>query len=368
MNKILRAIGLMSGTSMDGVDVTLIESDGEAIVCRAEGLLLPYDDDIRAAIERAVEAASILSDRNARPGPVAQAEAAVTRAHIDAVKAYLASHDLSASDIDVIGFHGQTLLHRPDESLTIQIGDGGMLARETGIEVVYDLRANDIAQGGQGAPLVPVYHRALVRQAGLELPVAVVNIGGVANVSWIGADGGMVAFDTGPGNAMLDDWMVSRTGRRIDEDGVFARAGHVDAQALQRLLSSSYFLKKPPKSLDRNSFSLEYIDHLDAGDGAATLTAFTVHALAQSLEHMPDKPNEWIICGGGARNPAMMELLTGQLGAPVRRADDLGWSGAFMEAEAFAFLAIRSLKGLPLTYPGTTGVCDPVSGGVLARV
>lgn len=174
MSRTLRAIGLMSGTSMDGVDVTLIESDGESVSRRGEGLLLAYDDAIRALIARAVDAASGLSDRQARPGPLAQAEAAVTRAHIEAVQAYLAHHDLEASGIDVIGFHGQTLLHRPDQGLTIQIGDGGALAQGTGIDVVYDMRGNDMAAGGQGAPLVPVYHRALVRQAGLKRPVAVV--------------------------------------------------------------------------------------------------------------------------------------------------------------------------------------------------
>lgn len=254
MSRTLCAIGLMSGTSMDGVDVTLIESDGESVSRRGEGLLLAYDDAIRALIARAVDAASGLSDRQARPGPLAQAEAAVTRAHIEAVQAYRARHDLEASGIDVIGFHGQTLLHRPDQGLTIQIGDGGALAQSAGIDVVYDMRGNDMAAGGQGAPLVPVYHRALVRQAGLKRPVAVVNIGGVANVTWIGGNGEMVAFDTGPGNAMLDDWMVARTDQRIDEDGLFAQRGSVDEHALRRLLESSYFLKKPPKSLDRNNF------------------------------------------------------------------------------------------------------------------
>ena len=351
---------------MDGVDVTAIESDGETVLRRGSGMLQPYSDEIRASIGRAVEAASRLTDRRARPKPVAEAEAAVTRAHIDAVQAYLTAHELRAPDIDVMGFHGQTLLHRPHEALTIQIGDGAKLARGTGLDVVHDLRASDMAHGGQGAPLVPVYHRALVRAAGLKLPVAVVNIGGVANVTWIGADSEMLAFDTGPGNAMLDDWIAARTHRRMDENGAIARQGQVDAKALQTLLSSPYFGIKPPKSLDRNDFSLSEISELSTEDGAATLTAFTAHALARSLAHMPERPAEWIICGGGARNPALMAAVRSQVSAPVRVADDLGWSGAFMEAEAFAFLAIRSLRGLPLTYPGTTGVAEPVTGGVLS--
>lgn len=367
MTGMMRAIGFMSGTSMDGVDVTLIESDGEKVTHRGEGMLLPYSHDERALINKAVGAARGLTDRTARPEPLGAAERAVTLAHVDAVKRYLDRHGLAAADIDIAGFHGQTLLHRPDVGLTLQIGDGEMLARMSGIDVVYDLRANDMAHGGQGAPLVPVYHRALAKQTGLELPVAVVNIGGVANVTWIGVVSEMLAFDTGPGNAMLDDWVAAHSGKRIDEGGALARQGHADPGVLKQLLSSSYFENKPPKSLDRNDFSLSSLDHLDIADGAATLTAFTVQALGRAIEHMPASPREWIICGGGARNPFMVERLKEHLRAPVRTADELGWSGEFMEAEAFAFLAVRSLKGLPLTWPGTTGVKEPICGGVLAR-
>lgn len=367
MTSTMRAIGFMSGTSMDGVDVALIESDGEDVSRRDEGMLRPYTGDERALIAAAVDAARGLTDRSSRPEPLAAAEQAVTLAHVDAVTRYLDKHGLPGADIDVAGFHGQTLLHRPHEGLTLQIGDGEMLARMSGIDVVYDLRANDMAHGGQGAPLVPIYHRALARQAGLQLPVVVVNIGGVANVTWIGADGGMLAFDTGPGNAMLDDWVAARSDQRIDEGGELARKGRPDSGVLDQLLSLPYFESKPPKSLDRNDFSLSVLDHLRLEDGAATLTAFTVHALAHAVRHLPSAPSEWIICGGGARNPFMMEQLKKQLPSRVRAADELGWSGEFIEAEAFAFLAIRSRKCLPLTWPATTGVKVPVSGGVLAK-
>ena len=364
MARVYRAIGLMSGTSMDGVDVVLIESDGETVSRREPGLLQPYGDEIRATIARAVEAACEQNDRRARPKPVVDAETAVTRAHIDAVQAYLTARGLHAADIDVMGFHGQTLLHRPLDALTIQIGDGAELARGTGVDVVYDMRANDMTQGGQGAPLVPVYHRALVQGSGMKLPVAVVNIGGVANVTWIGEGGDMLAFDTGPGNAMLDDWIAAHTGQRMDENGAIAQKGQINAAALNALLNAPYFERKPPKSLDRNDFSLSEIAGMNVEDGAATLTAFAAHALARSREHMPVRPLEWIICGGGAHNPTLMAAVRRQVGAPVRVADDLGWSGAFMEAEAFGFLAIRSLRGLPLTFPGTTGVAVPATGGV----
>lgn len=363
----MRAIGFMSGTSMDGVDVTLVESDGEGIARRGEGYLRDYSAAERNLIDAAVAAARDVSDRNARPKALAHAEAAVTLAHIDAMQIFLERNKLTPADIDVAGFHGQTVLHRPEEGLTIQLGDGGLLARETGIDVVYDMRADDMAHGGQGAPLVPVYHRALAREAGLDFPVAIVNVGGVANVTWIGRDGEMIAFDTGPGNAMLDDWVSSKTDGRIDEDGKLGAKGRVNNAALGQLLASPYFSKKPPKSLDRNGFSLSKLGILSLEDGAATLTRFTAEALALSAKHMPHVPSKWVICGGGARNPTMMSGFRETLPGPVVSADELGWSGAFLEAEAFAFLAIRSLKGLPLTFPATTGVREPMTGGVLVK-
>jgi len=367
MDRVMRAIGFMSGTSMDGVDVTLIESDGESIIRRGEGYLRVYTDAERKLIETAVKASRELKDRTSRPEPLARAEEAVTDAHADAVETYLTLNGLEASDIDVAGFHGQTVLHRPDDALTVQLGDGELLARKTGIDVVYDMRANDMMCGGQGAPLVPVYHRALVRQAKLELPIAVVNVGGVANVTWIGQDGNMIAFDTGPGNAMLDDWVSSHTSQRIDDDGKLGADGTVDDAALGQFLASPYFSSKPPKSLDRNDFSLSSISRLSLENGAATLTRFTAEALALSVQHMPVAPLQWVICGGGARNPSMMAAFVSCLPGPICSADDLGWSGAFLEAEAFGFLAIRSLLGLPLTFPGTTGVSEPTSGGILAK-
>lgn len=367
MGEMKRAIGYMSGTSMDGVDITLIESDGEKIAKRGEGLLRPYTEAERKLIEAAITVGSALKNRQDRPQALAEAEEAVTQAHIEAASIFLDRNGLSPSDIDVMGFHGQTILHRPDEALTVQLGDGALLADETGIDVVYDMRANDMVRGGQGAPLVPVYHRALARQAELALPVAVVNIGGVANVTWIGPESNMIAFDTGPGNAMLDDWVTSRTDRRIDEDGVWGARGCVSTDVLKELLSAPYFSQKPPKSLDRNDFSLIPLQGLSLEDGAATLTRFTVEALVRAVDHMHAAPTRWVICGGGARNPTMMAVFADALPGPVTSADDLGWSGAFLEAEAFGFLAIRSLLGLPLTFPGTTGVAAPTTGGVLAK-
>ncbi len=363
----MRAIGLMSGTSMDGVDVALIETDGEHIQSLGPAGIYAYQDEERDLLRQAVEDAAELSDRGARPGILAEAEMLITEVHIQAVEAFLADYGFTREDVDVIGFHGQTVLHKPHEALTVQLGDGQRLADSLGIDVVYDFRAADMAEGGQGAPLVPIYHRALVEMSGLPRPAVVVNLGGVANVTFIGEDGGLVAFDTGPGNAMIDDWVFQNAGLRCDEDGRLAAQGQADARRVEALLGESYFMLKPPKSLDRNAFSLEAVDGLSLEDGAATLTAFTVASLICGLAHLPAAPQIFVLSGGGTHNGALTGNLRKLLPARVEIADDIGWNAEAIEAQAFGFLAVRSLKGLPITFPGTTGAPQPMTGGIVAR-
>lgn len=362
-----RAIGMMSGTSMDGVDVALLDTDGERITALGPTGYRPYTDAERAVLHAAVSAAPALTQRDDRPRALAAAEELVTQAHAEAVNAFIAANNLARTQIDVIGFHGQTVLHRPAAGLTVQLGDGAALANATGIPVVFDMRAADVAAGGQGAPLVPVFHAALANWAGLAPPVAFLNIGGVCNVTFMRDDGGLVAFDTGPGNALLDDWMRARTGAPMDHEGLTAAAGAPDEALLAWLLAHPWFDEPAPKSLDRNWFSPGVAAHLETADGAATLAHFTVRAIARavSLSGAPP-PGRWIVCGGGARNPELMRLLRERLQAQVVTADQSGLSGDFMEAQAFAFLAVRSLNGLPLTWPGTTGAPRPMTGGVLA--
>jgi anhydro-N-acetylmuramic acid kinase len=361
----LTAIGLMSGTSMDGIDVALVETDGETVRRFGPTGSRPYGDDERAAIARAVRDARGMTSAAERPVSFEIAERVVTQAHIEAIKELVHKNGISIGDINIFGFHGQTVLHRPELGFTVQLGDGPALAREFGIDVIHDLRAADMAHGGQGAPLVPVFHRALVRASGLELPVVVANIGGVANVTWIG-DGDPIAFDTGPGNALIDDLVRDRTGLSFDLDGRLAVAGTVDRDALSRLMENDYFTASPPKSLDRDAFDVHGLEQLSVEDAAATLAAFTAEALAAAQSHFPAPPRRWIVSGGGARNPAILSTLASRVAAPVTTADAVGWSGDHVEAQAFAFLAVRSLKGLPLTFPTTTGVRQPQSGGVLA--
>jgi anhydro-N-acetylmuramic acid kinase len=387
MGKTMRAIGLMSGTSMDGIDVALIETDGEESLQRGPSATFPYSAEVRGQLKAAIDEAKRLERRDERPGVLPVVERHLTELHADAVQRFLADRKLDAAAIDIIGFHGQTVLHRsvvdkvhvkatgPDTArvdvredarmLSVQLGDGPLLARLTGIDVVYDLRAADCAAGGQGAPLAPVYHRALAAKLP-ERPVVVLNIGGVANATWIGRDGTLIAFDTGPGNALLDDWMARHTGASLDADGGAAAGGRIDEDALTALLTHDYFGKLPPKSLDRNAFSPEPVAGLTLADGAATLTAFTAAGIARACEHFPEQPRLWVISGGGRRNKTLMAMIAERVGAAVAPAEAAGMDGDAMEAEAWAYLAVRSLKGLPITFPGTTGAPRPLTGGVRA--
>jgi anhydro-N-acetylmuramic acid kinase len=366
MGKLVHALGLMSGTSMDGIDIALIETDGAAQVHRGPSESLPYSRGFRAKLVAAATDARGLEDRTARPGCLAAVEHALTEQHAAAVERFLQSYRLAKDDIAVLGFHGHTVLHRPSEGLTVQIGDGLLLASATGIDVVYDLRAADCAAGGQGAPLAPVYHRVLVARLP-ERPVAVLNIGGVTNVTWIGRDGALLAFDAGPGNALIDDWMLRHTSTPYDENGRAAMSGRVHEDVVRFYLSQSYFSAPAPKSLERNAFVLEVVDDLAVEDGAATLAAFTAAAVAKSRELMPEEPLLWIVTGGGRKNRAIMTMLAERVHHAVVPAEAVHLDGDSLEAEAWAYLAVRSLRGLPISFPGTTGVPQPTTGGVLAK-
>jgi anhydro-N-acetylmuramic acid kinase len=391
MSKPMRAIGLMSGTSMDGIDVALIDTDGEESVRRGPERTFPYPEAFRLLLARAVDEAKGLTRRDSLPDYLGDIERELIGLHAGAVARFLAEHQLDPAAIDVIGFHGHTVLHkrgavigrmageppplpgvalwRPasrPRTLTVQIGDGQLLARTTQIDVVYDLRAADCAAGGQGAPLAPVYHRALAARL-KQRPLAVLNIGGVANVTWIGRDGQLIAFDTGPGGAMIDDWALRHTGKPCDENGALAAAGRADQGLVKEYLKHSHFAALPPKSLDRNAFVPELVDHLSPADGAATLTAFTAAAVGRALEHLPEEPQLWIIGGGGRKNRTLMSMIAAHVHNAVVPAEAVGFDGDFIEAEAWAYLAVRSLKRLPITFPGTTGVAAPLTGGVLAR-
>lgn len=349
---------------MDGIDLAVIRTDGGTVGGFGPEDTVPYDSALRDRLGGAVADPDALG-----AGEREALERDLTDAHAAAVEGFLARHGLDRDAIGVVGFHGHTLVHRPERRLTAQLGDGGRLARRIGIDVVNDFRAADVAAGGEGAPLAPLYHAALAKS--LPRPLAVLNLGGVGNVTFIddGGDGDAVlAFDTGPGNAMIDDWVRARAGLPFDADGRLAASGRVRPEALGHLLADPYFARPAPKSLDRNAFKATALEGLSAADGAATLAAFTAGSVAAALPHLPSPPRRWLVTGGGRRNPVVMAALGRNLGAPVDPVEAVGWSGDALEAQAFAYLAVRSLYGLPLSLPTTTGVPAPATGGALHRV
>jgi anhydro-N-acetylmuramic acid kinase len=357
VGQFLRAVGMMSGTSLDGVDAAWVETDGVSVARTGMSVTLAYEDQLRADLRHLLDIAPTL-----QPGDpfLADVERRLTDDHCIVL-------GMIGQAIDIIGMHGQTILHAPDRRRTWQIGDAALLVKKFNLPVVHDFRSADVAAGGQGAPLVPLYHAALAQA--LPKPLLIVNIGGVANITWLGADGEILACDTGPGNGPMDDFVFRHTGQKFDKDGILAAAGNIQHDRLSRLLAHPYFARLPPKSLDRLSFSTlidAAIQGLSAADGAATLTAFTVAAIAAAP--VPAAPLRVLVCGGGRRNGSIMAGLRQAFAVPVDPVEAVGWDGDALEAQCFGYLAVRSLYGLPLSLPGTTGVPTPMPGGTLLRV
>ena len=345
----------MSGTSFDGVDIALIETDGEGTVRPLAFSGYGYSPEDRAAIRAAL-------GRRERSAETDAAEKIVTTRHISFLDKFLTENKLSFHNVDVVGLHGQTVFHDPGARFTWQIGDAQALADSCGIPVVAQMRSADVKAGGQGAPLLPLYHRALAGQ--LAKPLAILNVGGVSNLTWIG-EGYLLAFDCGPGNALLDDFMMERTGQSFDADGALAASGRADAERVQGWLEHPYFSLKPPKSLDRDAWRGADVRDLSDADGAATLMDFTVQSIALGLDLCPVRPDVVFVTGGGRHNSHLMSRLGGLFDVSVAPVELIGWNGDAIEAQGFAYLAVRSLLGLPLTEPGTTGVRKPLTGGVL---
>lgn len=364
-NRSLWALGLMSGTSADGIDAALLQTDGIHIHAFGPTHFVPYSQSLKRKI---LTAYSGLSE--SEEGSLARA---LTEQHAEVVWNLLTKANMRPIDVDLIGFHGQTLFHRPprfkeERGETHTIGDGHLLAALTGIAVIDQFRLNDMAHGGQGAPLVPIFHQALGKD--LPKPLVILNLGGVANITWIGArENELLAFDTGPGNGLIDDWVRENTDLPWDEGGKIAAGGQVNHELLTHWLSHSYFTQKPPKSLDRKTFHscLEDVLSLSFADGVATLTALTAASLEKALDHLPEKPCRWVVAGGGAHNATLLKMIEEKLKTPIQKANALGWAGDALEAQAFAFLAVRAFRNLPLTFPGTTSVPYPLSGGRICK-
>lgn len=352
----LFSLGLMSGTSLDGIDAALIRTDGRIITECGPALMVPYPQTLREKIYKALGMQT----------PFPELEHELTLLNGKAALTLLKKHNIPAKSVAIVGFHGQTLFHCPHERITNQLGDGQELANHLNIPVISSFRKADIAAGGQGAPLVPVFHAAMAQS--LPKPLAILNIGGVSNVTWIGEHDELLAFDAGPGNALIDDWALRHIDQPMDCEGALAMKGQIHSHILHAFLKHPYFAAPPPKSLDRNTFQ-DTLSHLTQGlsapDGAATLTACTIWAVVRAQAHFPSPPRCWLVCGGGRHNPQILEGLRCELSVKVNPVEAIGWDGDVLEAQAFAFLAVRSLKGLPLTYPTTTGVYKPLQGGIL---
>jgi anhydro-N-acetylmuramic acid kinase len=338
--RLFRVIGLMSGTSMDGIDVAVIETNGRNIVKTKGFASYPYKAGTRKKIHTAL---------GKLKAPALEKE--LTRLHAQAVKDFLKKHKLRASDFDCIGFHGHTLHHDPSKKITVQIGDGKLLHKLTGIPVVYDFRSEDMKAGGQGAPLVPAYHQAIAPR--MKQPVVFLNIGGVANITYVGKQ--LLACDTGPGNAMIDDWMRRHKKGAYDKNGKLASKGKVDAAWVKRFLKHAYFKKKAPKSLDRNAFAAYMPKHLNLEDGASTLTQMTVAAIAHTLKQFTKKPAMIVVCGGGRKNIEMLHRIQKTTNIRTLPIEWLKFNGDAIEAQAFAYLAVREILGLPISFKTTTG-------------
>ena len=366
------SVGLMTGTVLDGnIDIALLRTDGETIAELGPWTLADYEPKTQALLSAALLAALEWQFKGEEPAVFAQAEAALTRAQSHAVLDFLQEHEISPADVAAIGFHGQTVLHRAPRpgrrGDTRQLGDGPLMAALTGIDVVYDFRTADVRAGGQGAPLSASYHAALLRRMDHARDMAVLNLGGVANITAVAADGGLSAFDTGPANAPVNDWVQRATGRRMDTDGLLARSGRVDEARLSQLLAHPYLSAAFPKSLDRFDFPASMADGLSLEDGAATLTAFTAACVGRGLDLLAQRPRRLLVCGGGRKNPAMLQALRERAHVATLCAEDVGLRGDAVEAECFAFLAMRTLRGLPISFPGTTGVETPMVGGKVIK-
>ena len=354
-------IGAISGTSMDGIDIAILETDGESVVRTGAGCMVPYPVDLRKDLQ------AFLNDPSrATHDPMFDLELRVTDAFTQAIRFFMKKEGLERTHVDLIGLHGQTVYHRPEKRFTRQLGDGQRMARELGINVVDGFRLADVAAGGHGAPFAPLYHAALARN--LQQPLMVLNLGGVGNITYLDGDV-VVAFDTGPASALIDDLVLRRFGVPFDDGGRIAKRGTVDSAILAELMANPFFSLPAPKSLDRNDFHrrAKIVESLGDDDAVATLAAFTIEATVAALEHVPIKPLRWLVTGGGRHNQTFMQGLSQRLNVVVESVEVVGWNGDLIEAQCFAYLAARSMVGLPLSLPATTGVPYPMLGGILKR-
>lgn len=359
--KTLQALGMKSTNSLEGVAVSLISTDGVDVYGVSCNEVFPYDEELCDKIRKIL---GKKPDTEENKAEIREVEIELTEFHTQLIKDFLSYHN---HKIDVIGFHGHTIFHDPNEHYTHQIGDGRLLAQNSGIKVVGKFAKADIFAGGQGAPLYPIYHQALC--SNMEKPLAIINIGGNSSITFLGSNGEMLAFDSGPGNAVINDWTFKKAGQQMDFNGKFAITGTVNEKIVDTLMRHKFFAKYPPKAIDRNTFKskLEHLEGLSLEDGAATATAFVAESIAYAISfYLPEQPKEVILCGGGAKNPSLKRFIRQRLNKiEVKSGEEYSWDVNTIEAQAIGYLAVRRLYNLPSTFPSTTGALQPIVCGNL---
>ena len=362
MNKNLCSLGLMSGTSLDGIDASIIKSDGEQNLEIVDNLYLKYDDQLKLKLKKIIDSGTSKDQLLKKSEEIDKLEKELTFCHANACKLIVKKN--KNIKIDLIGFHGQTILHKPQNGYSIQIGDYKLLSKITNTTIIYNFRKNDILNGGQGAPLTPIYHQLILKRIKSKLPSALVNIGGISNITYIDKYNKVVGFDTGPGNYLINVWVKTKAKKEFDRDGLIAKSGQTDEKVLEEFLSNPYYKKKFPKSLDVKDFNLQNLNKLSLKDGCATLSMLTAKSICISLNNFKKKPNLVLFSGGGRKNKYIIDNIKKKFSGSVKLIDEFGFNGDFIESQAFAYLAIRSYLKKFITFPGTTGVRKPCSGGL----
>ena len=367
MTKIYTAIGLMSGTSVDGIDASIIQSDGEDKLRVLNNDFTAYDKKIISEIKDLKEKINSKKDIETNKNLILKIEKDITNLHANAVEKILKK---TTTKIDLVGFHGQTIYHNFNEKISKQLGDGELLSKKINLDIIYNFRENDIRNGGQGAPLTPIYHKLLRKKLNIELPILFINIGGISNLTYISKDEKIISFDSGPGNCLVDEFLQLKSKNKIiyDKDGEIAMRGKCNDIILENYLNNNYFNLQPPKSLDVKDFSLSMIRGLSVDEAVSTLSEFTVRTIVDGLNFFKEKPKKIILMGGGRKNNYFFENISKKSKIKTIDINDLTYDGDFIESQAFAYLGIRSKLKKNISYPETTGVTKPCTGGLMIKI
>jgi len=365
MTKNFYSLGLMSGTSVDGIDASIIKSDGEQFLEIVDNLYLKYGKELRLKLKSVIDSCSSKDDFKKLSNNIKEIEKKMTLEHARACELIIEKN--KKIKIDIIGFHGQTVIHKPYEGYSLQIGDSKLLSKQMGKTVVSNFRENDILNGGQGAPLTPIYHKLILSKIKSSHPSVIINIGGISNITYLEDKNKIISFDSGPGGYLIDKWVKKHSSFEFDDKGLIAESGKLNENILGEILNNSYYKKNPPKSLDVKDFNLSDLNKLSFEDGCATLSMLTAKTICMAINNLKEKPNKILISGGGRKNSFIIKNIKNIAKSPVYLIDEFNFNGDFIESQAFAFLAIRSYMKKFITFPDTTGVSKPCLGGMIFK-